>query len=183
MKSTSSIIGILKQSLLLRVQWSVFEQYSLPIYQLFLVRTELTLKIFPFLDIVIVLRGEGTVSFRDYSGRSHDDCDSDASHGSDDCPNEEQILFTSNDILLDQQQHLRDDANLDPGEHSMPFSLTLPINCTSSFHGSHGSIRYYLMLMILNEKHNKNVFKHDINVERTYDLNLNPNNRVSKATH
>lgn len=87
--------------------------------------------------------------------------------------------YKSEEIYDGPRQHLTDGGFLHAGQYSFKFSLSPPISCPSSFEGSLGLIRYFLLVVICSSSCLNIEFKHPVNIVRIDDLNLKLRNRVN----
>ena len=75
---------------------------------------------------------------------------------------------------LEQEVVVHQGPELSPGDHLVPFALTLPPNLPSSFIGKHGSVVYHLQASMVRDWKFDNEVKANILVDGLLDLNLLP---------
>ncbi|TMW45818.1 hypothetical protein DOY81_009099 [Sarcophaga bullata] len=86
------------------------------------------------------------------------------------------------EIYIQYNSVVHTEENFPAGTHAYSFNITLPTECPTSIEGEYGRVRYEFVVRINRFYRFDNVFKQQITVLRSVDLNLNPSYKLPTSS-
>ena len=86
--------------------------------------------------------------------------------------------FRGHELYIEDKSLVYGEGILPAGTHTYTFNIILPTECPTSMEAKYGGVRYEIILKLNRTFGFDNVFKQQITVLQSVDLNLNPSYKV-----